>query len=121
MNFQDPELASKALEIMRQAMEAAQKSNNKLRKLQRGVDCIQNNSEVGSLTKGHQSGLRQAQRLSCHLGGVLAAVEANLVEVGDGLRPATTEFARVRNPSVGGRGGGGGTAEAVPNSRWSPW
>ncbi len=118
MNLQDPELASKALEIMRQAMEAAQKSNNKLRKLQKGADLMQNNSEVGSLTKGHQSGLRQAQRLPCHLGGVPVAVEANLVEVGDGLRPATAEFARMSNPSVG---GGGGTAEAVPNSRWSPW
>jgi hypothetical protein len=48
-NLQDPELASKA-HGMHEAMEAAQRSASKLKKLQQGADQFQSILEVGSIT-----------------------------------------------------------------------
>ncbi len=67
---------------MLEAMEAAQKSTSKLRKLQQGVDCLQSGSEVGSMTGGYQSGLRQEQRLPSNLGRIQVAAEESLGKVG---------------------------------------
>ncbi len=48
-NLQDPELASKA-HGTHEAMEAAQRSASKLKKLQQGADQLQSSLEVGSMT-----------------------------------------------------------------------
>jgi hypothetical protein len=44
LDSKDPELASRALEIMQEAMAAAQRSESKLRKLQRRFDYLQSGS-----------------------------------------------------------------------------
>jgi hypothetical protein len=50
MDSQDLELASKAYEIMLEAVEAAQKSASKLRKLHQRASHLQNSSEIGSIS-----------------------------------------------------------------------
>ncbi len=53
MDLQDLELASKAHEIMLEAVEAVQKSASKLRKLQQRASHFQNSSELGSIPVSH--------------------------------------------------------------------
>jgi hypothetical protein len=53
MDSQDLELASKAHEIMLEAVEAVQKSASKLRKLQQRASHFQNSSELGSIPVSH--------------------------------------------------------------------
>jgi hypothetical protein len=83
MDPQEPDLASKVNEIMQEAMEAAQRSSGKLRKLQRGLISCKSSSEVGSIMGTCQGGLRQAFRLPRNLCGTSTAEKVNLVEVED--------------------------------------
>jgi hypothetical protein len=50
MDLQDLELASKAHEIMLEAVEAAQNSASKFRKLQQRASHLQKSSELGSIS-----------------------------------------------------------------------
>ncbi len=80
MGSQDLELASKTYEIMLEALDAAQKSTSNLRKMQQAANPLWSALEARSIYRGHQSALRQAQRMSSNLGKVPAAAEGNLVE-----------------------------------------
>ncbi len=73
MDWQDPDLASKAHEIMLQAVEATQKNASKMRKLQKKADYLQSRSEEGRFREMGQGGLRQAWMLPSNLCGAPTA------------------------------------------------
>jgi hypothetical protein len=62
MDSHDPELVSRAQEVMQEVMELAQRSASKLRKLQRRFDYLQSGSGAGSITEVRPGNLRMTTR-----------------------------------------------------------
>jgi hypothetical protein len=62
MDSHDPELVSRVQEVMQEAMELAQRSASKLRKLQRRFDYLQSGLGTGSITEVRPGNLRMTTR-----------------------------------------------------------